>query len=130
MSTSGKPKGFIRYVLLVISLPVEPTPPQTFAFLNKILPELETQQDGTAKIAKHWVTTPMSSIDMAAVAAEAFGNEVVNNSIYDYRTLHLGLNGGEAKCLVVYDKTVAAPSSTGRIQASAVSPKKWWQFGK
>ena len=72
----------------------------------------------------------MSSIDMAAVAAEAFGNEVVNNSIYDYRTLHLGLNGGEAKCLVVYDKTVAAPSSTGRIQASAVSPKKWWQFGK
>ena len=118
MNTSDKPKGFIRYVLLVVSHPAAPTPPQTCEFLNKILPELETQQDGSAKVGTLWETKPISEIDMTAKAVEAFGGSVVNNDIYVYRTLHLGLRGGDAKCLVVYDK------------ASAVSTKKWWRLWK
>ena len=59
MNPNDKHKGFIRYVLLVVSLPAAPNPAQTFAFLNKILPELETQQDGTAKIETLWESKPI-----------------------------------------------------------------------
>jgi hypothetical protein len=103
-STTHKPKGSIRYVLLVVSHPVQPDPRQTFGFLNKIVPELQTQQDGTAKIGTLWETKPIATIDMSAKAVEAFGHGVVNNDIYTYRTLHLSIRGGDAKCLVVYDK--------------------------
>jgi len=43
---------------------------------------------------------------MAAKAAETFGSGIVNNEIHTYRTLQLSLKGGDAKCLVVYDKPV------------------------
>lgn len=117
--TEQKPKGLIRYALLVVSHPVQPNPQQTFEFLNKILPELRMQQDDSTKIGTLWETTPIAGIDMAAKAVEAFGASVVNNDLYTYRTLHLGLSGGDAKCLVVYDKTGSSPSS-----------KKWWRFRK
>jgi len=100
-----KPTGLIRYLLLVVSHPVQPNPRQTFDFLNEILPELKTQQNDSTKIGTLWVTTPIGGIDMTAKAIEAFGVGVVNNDLYIYRTLHLGLHGGDAKCLVVYDKT-------------------------
>jgi hypothetical protein len=117
--TRQKPKGLIRYVLLVVSHPVQPNPQQTFEFLNKILPELRTQHDDSPKIGTLWETTPIAGIDMTAKAAEAFGASIVNNDLYIYRTLHLGLGGGDAECLVVYDKPGSSRSS-----------KKWWRFWK
>jgi hypothetical protein len=103
----SKPSGLIRYVLLVVSHPNEPTPRQTFEFMESILPELgrqEKKHEGVAKIAWLWKTEPMSSIDMTALAAKSFGAAVVDNGLYTYRTIHFKLQGGEAKCLVAYDK--------------------------
>jgi hypothetical protein len=110
---TNKPKGLIRYVLLVVSHPQEPTPGQTFAFLHNLLPEFKKQHDGTEKIATQWLTTPIGSIDMTALAIETFGNGVMNSN-YTHRTLRIGLNEGEARCLVAYD----------------IAVKSWWQFWK
>ena len=151
MNTSNNPKGHIRYVLLVVSLPTEPTPAQTFEFLNKILPELETQQDGSAKIGTLWEPKAIEAIDMTAKAVEAFGRGVADKDRYVSRTLTLSLSTGGVKCLVVYDKEIAqqhrqsekgpsgptgtrktegTPPSVGHNQALKVSTKKWWQFWK
>jgi len=123
MSSSDQAQGLIRYVLLVVSHPMPPTRAQTAEFLNKILPELKTQQDGTAKIGILLETDPIGSVDMTAKAVEAFGDRVVDNEAYTYRTLHLGLRGGGAKCLVVYDKSPAglATAETPKTAESAQS---------
>lgn len=130
MSTSDKPKGFIRYVLLVVSLPSAPNPAQTFEFLNKILPELEAQQDGTAKVGTLHETKPIDAIDMNAKAVEAFGSSVINNDRYVYRTVTMALRTGGAKCLVVYDKTDDTPKAFSGAEPSSASRKQWWQFWK
>jgi hypothetical protein len=88
---------------MVVSNPVQPTPPQMSAFLMDILPEFKTQHDGTGKVGFLWETKPMSSIDVPALAIETFGSQIMDASRYTYRTLHIRLQAGEAKCLVVYD---------------------------
>jgi hypothetical protein len=128
MDTSEKPQGTIRYVLFVVSHPVSPTPAQTFEFLNKILPELNKQKDGTAKIGTLWETDPIGSINMTEKAVEAFGDAVANNQIYTYRTLHLGLRGGDAKCLVIYDRVPTNPTTATRDTAPSTEARKWWRF--
>lgn len=107
---TDKPKGTIRYVLLVVSHPTAPTPSQSSKFLIENLPELDSQHDDNTKIGQLWKTDPMSSIDMTALAVEAFGHDFSDNRIYTYRTVYFGLHGGEAKILIAYKK------------------KKWWQF--
>ncbi len=111
MHKTEKPNGLIRYVILVVSLPTEPNPAQTIEFLDTILPELEQQQGGSAKVCTVWQTAPIESIDMTGKAVEAFGTSVVNNDLYVYRTLTMGLKTGGSKCLVVYDKTEVGESS-------------------
>ena len=100
----GKSTGLIRYVLLVVSHPEQPSAGQMSAFLMDILPEFQTQHDGTGKMGLLWETKPINSIDMSSVAIKTFGDVIMDESKYTYRTLHLGINGGEAKCLVVYDR--------------------------
>jgi hypothetical protein len=121
---TDRPDGLIRYVLLAVSHPVEPTTPQTFAFLNDILPELKSRIDGTEKIACRWLgTKPMGSVDMTALAIETFGKGVANNNIYTYRTLHLGLKGGEAKCLVAYDASSRKRPTDEGVARHAARPE-------
>ena len=104
IGANEKPRGLIRYVLMVASLPTQPTNPQMSAFVMDLLPELEKQNDGTAKIGLLWETKPMYLIDVQALAVEAFGNIVLDSNKFIYRTLSVKLGTGEAKCFVVYDR--------------------------
>ena len=113
-NTKSTPNGLIRFVLLVVSHPVQPSAPQLSAFLLDILPEFNKQHDGTGKVGMSWETKPISSIDINQLAVKTFGDVIMDESKYTYRTLHLRFNGGEAKCFVVYD----------------IADKKWWQFWK
>lgn len=69
-----------------------------------LLPDFEKQQDGTAKIAFKWVNEPLKFIDMQALAIDTFGKGILDINNFVYRTLHIKLKTGEAKCFVVYDK--------------------------
>jgi hypothetical protein len=104
LGKNEKPRGLIRYVLLVTSLPTQPTNPQMASFLMDLLPELDSQQDGTAKIGFLWETKSMHLIDIQALAVESFGNIILDSNKYIYRTQHIKLKTGEAKCFIVYDK--------------------------
>jgi hypothetical protein len=98
-------RGLIRYVLLVVCHPTwQPTTAQMSEFVCDRLPEFGRQPNGTAKVGLLFDSIPMSSIDMAGRAVEAFGSKVSDESRFIYRTLHFGLKGGEAKILVIYDR--------------------------
>ena len=88
---------------MVASLPTQPTNPQMSAFVMDLLPELEKQNDGTAKIGLLWETKPMYLIDVQALAVDSFGDIILDSSKFIYRTLSIKLGTGEAKCFVVYD---------------------------
>lgn len=132
----GKPTTLIRYVLMVVSHPEQPTTPQMSQFLLKILPEFKTQNDGTAKVGFLWETKPMDSIDVPALAVQTFGREVADESKYTYRTLRHKMTGGETKCLVIYDAPPSQQLATSTDTTNAphrrieASPGKWWQFWK
>jgi hypothetical protein len=99
-----KPRGLIRFVFLAVSHPdIQPTAQQMSAFIMEKLPEFEKQPNGTAKIGLLCETKSMNLIDIYSLAMETFGNEVSDESKYTYRTMHFGIDGGEAKCLVIYD---------------------------
>lgn len=103
IDAKGKPQGLIRHALLVASLPDKPTDPQMYSFLFELLPELKNQPDDIATFGFLWETKPMNQIDMQELATSAFGNGILNTSKYAYRTLHIKLKTGEAKCFVVHD---------------------------
>jgi len=105
-NTNEKPKGLIRFVFLVVSLPVQPEQTQMAEFLMNLLPEFEQQQDGTAKIGFLCETTSMNLINVQSLAIDAFGNNILDSDKYIYRTISIKLKTGEAKCFVVYDKDV------------------------
>ena len=92
----------ISYAFMVVSHPIQPSDGQLSAFLIKTLPELATS-DGDGQLGFLWVTNLLNSVDITALAIDAFGNCIIDESKYIYRTLHLGIDGGEAKCLVVYE---------------------------
>ncbi len=102
-AANGKPQGLIRHALLVASLPDKPTDPQMYSFLFDLLPELKNQPDDIATFGFLWETKSMDQIDMQELATSAFGSGILNTSKYIYRTLHIKLKTGEAKCFVVYD---------------------------
>ena len=98
-----KKRGLIRYVLMIVSHPSQPSTPQMSQFLLSILPEFKAQKDGTAKVGLLWETESMNLINLPKLAIETFGNGITNSDKYTYRTIHFGITGGEAKCFVVYD---------------------------
>lgn len=116
-TATAKPSGLIRYVLLVVSHPVQPTTGQMSKFLTEVLPEFTKQPKDTGIAGLLHETKPMHMINMPKVATEAFGEGILDESKYIYRTMHFGLNGGEAKCFVVYD--IASKCAA-----------KWWQIWK
>jgi hypothetical protein len=104
LDQNKRPKGTIHYVFMIVSLPEQPIMSQTSAFLLEILPELEKQATATTKIGFKWVTESLDNVEMSSLIIDAFGGSVMNNDTYSYRTMHLKLKEGEAKCIVVYDK--------------------------
>ena len=106
------------------------------AFLTEILPELKAQSNEATKVSFLWDTKPMSAIDVPALAMQSFGHEVSDESKYTYRTLRYGLNGGEAKCLVIYDAPQSRqPATTDLVTTAPNHPSKagvlkWYQFWK
>ncbi|OQB94319.1 MAG: hypothetical protein BWX84_00243 [Verrucomicrobia bacterium ADurb.Bin118] len=104
MNNANAPKGLIRYALLVVFHPTEPSVPQMSAFLMDILPEFQSQHDGTGKVGMLWEKRPIDSIDISSLAVKTFGDAILDESKYIYRTLHLKIDGGEAKCFVAYDR--------------------------
>jgi len=135
-TTKGKPTGLIRYVLLVVSHPEQPTAPQMSDFLLRILPEFKTQNDGTAKVGLLWETKPMESIDVPALAMQTFGREVADETKFTYRTLRHKMSGGETRCLVICDAPPSGQPATTKDTTTApdrpsqASAGKWWQFWK
>lgn len=103
IAAKGKTRGVIRYVLLVVSHPTQPTTAQMSSFVTDILPEFAAQENSEAKLGLLWKTDPINSIDINALAAKTFGNSILDADKHTYRTLVYKLNGGESKCLVVYD---------------------------
>jgi len=94
-------RGEIKYVLLVTSLPEEPSMPHMCSFIQDTLPELK---NGDAKIGLVWKTDPIDSINVPALAVEAFGSHVGDESQFSYRTIGVKLQQGHAKILVIYEK--------------------------
>jgi len=128
-------RGLIRFVLLVVSHPEQPTAPQMSAFLLKMLPEFKAQPNGAAKVGLLWETRSMDSIDVPGLAVQTFGSEVANESRYTYRTIRHKMAGGETKCLVIYDlvstASIPRPSTSEVTLASGgESVRKWWRFWK
>ena len=93
--------GDIKFVLLVASLPEEPSASHMSSFLFETLPELKTVD---AKIGFLWVTDPIDSVDMYTEAEKAFGSIVSDESKYTYRTMGYQLASGHSKILVFYEK--------------------------
>ena len=93
-------RGDIKFVLLVTSLPEEPSMPHMCSFVQDSLPELK---NGDAKIGFVWRTDPIDSIDVPGLAVEAFGSKVADPSTYIYRTIVSKLPTGHAKTLVIYE---------------------------
>lgn len=94
-------KGNIKYVLLVTSLPEEPSMPHMCSFIQDALPELK---DGDTKIGFVWKTDPIDSINVPALAVQAFGPHVSDEAKYIYRTIGVKLQQGHAKILVIYTR--------------------------
>ncbi len=132
----NNPRGLIRYVLLVVSHPVEPTMPQMSAFLLRILPEVNSQPNGSVKLGFLWDKKPISSIDIPALAKQTFGNDVADASRFTYRTLRHKMQGGDTECLVIYDAlphahpTASNDTNTPTSFSRQASSGKWWQFWK
>lgn len=107
----------VRYVLLAVSHPTwRPTAPQMAGFLNEKLPEVGSSK--SAKIGFLVKTCTLTPDLMRDSAVEAFGSDVGDDGKYTYRTIHFGIEGGEAKILVAYAKASGGPAA------------KWWQFWK
>ncbi|WP_295433887.1 hypothetical protein [uncultured Thiodictyon sp.] len=100
----GRPEGLIHCAFMVVSYPVEPTVPQMGAFLMRILPELGMPENRLAKLGFFWDSKPMELLDINALAISTFGDEITDAESYIYRTIHHKLDGGAAKCLIVYQK--------------------------
>jgi hypothetical protein len=100
---SGLPVGLIRYALLVVSLPVQPTTADMCKLLMEMIPDFEKRQDGTAKISLQWKAEPMDAIDVPDLAIRYFGNEIIDANKFLYRILPVKLEKGEARCFVVID---------------------------
>lgn len=98
--------GIIRYVLLVVSQPVEPTPSQMAALIKKYVPELDAWRDPNTKIAHVWKTEPMSQINMTTLAVEAFGTGAIDIDAYNYRSASDKIiTGEETGYFIAYEKT-------------------------
>jgi hypothetical protein len=104
ISTNSKPKGAIRFVLMVVFHPIQTSTPQMSAFLMDLLPDLNSQNNRNGKIGLIWKPDPIDLIDLQSLAIKTFGEGITDTNTYIYRTLHLGIDGGDVKCLVVYDK--------------------------
>ena len=91
-------RGSMEYALVVTSLPEEPPMEHLVPFVQESLPDL----GGDTKIGFVWKTDPIDSIDIPALAVQAFGEHVSDETQFIYRTIGFQLEKGHAKILVIY----------------------------
>jgi len=137
-----KLRGLIKYILLIFSHPTAKFDELGLALLvDKTLPEYISQKYNKAKIGFMPDTEPINSFDLPSLAIETFGEGIKNEKIYIYRMLHFKCDGGEGKCLVVYDKKQKENKPITKLDKLSSSvmntdnsisnkSKKWWEFWK